>query len=36
LKTPKVNQRIWVMPAMIPLASRSPTMYLAITTTIPP
>ena len=36
LKTVKVSQRISVMPAMMPLASRSPTMYRAMTTTAPP
>jgi hypothetical protein len=36
LNSVNVCQRIWVMPAMMPLASRSPTMYLATTTTMPP
>jgi hypothetical protein len=36
LKMVKVDQRIWVMPAMMPLASRRPTMYRAMITTMPP
>jgi hypothetical protein len=36
LKKAKVRARIWLMPAMSPLASRRPTMNRATTTTMPP